>query len=187
MSNFFFAKIFPAMFILGGLIFMGVGVSHLLKARETSSWVPVQGMFLEKSVKTSTSRGSDGKTSTSYKPQVRYSYTVDGQEYQGTTLLVGIGGYSRPRYAHAAMEEFKVKQACEVYVDPDDPTQAVLKTGIRPVHFVFPGLGFGLMVVGIGAAILIPYAQRHEQAKKERIAAYQAEWAARHAATKESE
>ena len=185
MSNFFFSKIFPAAFVLVGLMFFAIGCGHVMEAMRTSSWVPVEGVFLAKSVRSSTSRGSDGKSSTSYKPQVRYSYTVDSQEYEGTTLMVGITGYSRPQYAHAAIEEFRVKQPCKVYVDPEDSTKTVLKTGVQPEHFTFLGLGIGLTIVGISVAIFVPYAIRQEEAKKKRIAAYQAASAAKHASPDE--
>ena len=90
-------------------------------------------------------------------------------------MMVGNPSYSKRKYANEAIEEFKKHHSCTVYVDPTDPTKAVLKTGVKQEHVLFPILGLVFIGLGIAIAIFVPYAIRQEEAKKKRLAAYQKE------------
>lgn len=118
------------------------------------SWVPVDAELV--SVDLEESRGSD---STTYEVTASYRYTYDGRQYIG--LRVGlhtgsdsIGGYQRDTYRKLAARRGKTV-VC--FVDPDEPSRAVLDRNLRYERLgfyllfvvLFGGAGFGLMAGGI--------------------------------------
>ena len=175
MTNIFFSKIFPAGFILVGLIFFALGVVQFFEAKATSSWPSVEGRVLSAKVESKSYRNSDGMSSSKFRPVVKYSYSVDGIDYEGARLEIGNQYHGKPRRAQEAIAAYKKDKACTVYFDPNDPESAVLENGVQLANVFFFLLPIGLFAVGILSAICIPYAIRQEEAKKMRIAAYQKE------------
>lgn len=175
MSDFFFSKIFPAIFIVAGLFFFVWGIFLYLEARESSSWPSVEGKVLSKKVDSSTSRNSDGKSETSYYPKMQYSFVVDGKTYQGSRIKVGNQSYGRYSSAQAAIADYSVKKPCMVYFNPKDPNKSVLLNGVHLFHVLFLMMGLAFIGIGTGLAFFVPYAIRQEKAKKKRLAAYQKE------------
>ena len=176
MSDFFFSKVFPVPFFVAGVVMLVWALLNYLEARESSSWPSVQGRVLSKQVKSSTFRDNNGRTSDSYRPQIEYTYVVDGKTYQGSTLRIPSRPYGRSNKAQEAIAEFSLKKPCTVYFDPEDPNKSVLQPGVYFLNVAGLALfGLGFTVIGIGSFFLIPYAIRQEKAKKKRLAAYQKE------------
>ena len=173
MINIFFGKIFPAGFILVGLIFFALGIVQFFEAKATSSWPSVEGRVLSANVESQSYRNSDGKMSNKFRPVVKYAYTVDGTDYEGSRLKIGNQSHGKPRRAQEAIAAYKKDKACTVYFDPNDPESAVLENGVQLANVFFFLLPIGLFAVGILSAIFVPYAIRLEEAKKKRIAVYQ--------------
>jgi len=80
-------------------------------------------------------RGSKG--SVRRRANIRYRYTVDGQEFIGTrvnlsTLALGDG----TRQARTVVTAFPVGQAVTVYYDPSAPAESLLQPGLLPEHLL---------------------------------------------------
>jgi hypothetical protein len=150
-------KIFMSIFALP---FFGVGVWMLwsvgnvfVDAFQMQDWVQVEARLLSGGY--TSHRGDDSYT---YEAYARYTYDVQGQTFVADRVgLSGgadnIGNYQQEignnlSRAHASGESILV------YVDPNDPSQAIIDRGIRwgmvgfksIFLFVFGGVGLGLLV-----------------------------------------
>ena len=103
MANIFFSKIFPAGFILVGLIFFALGAVQFFEAKATSLWPSVEGRVLSAKVESQSYRNSDGKRSNKFRPVVKYAYTVDGTDYEESRLKIGNQSHGKPRRAQEAI------------------------------------------------------------------------------------
>jgi hypothetical protein len=119
------------------------GLKGVEKALASQNWPSVQGQVLSSSVGTHDSHDSD--SSTTYSADVRYTYGVNGNTYQGTHL--GSGDFSSSNYNQmsAWAAKYPAGKQVSVYYDPANPATAVLETG-------FSG---GLLIpLGVGAAFI---------------------------------
>ena len=151
-------KIFMAVFALP---FFATGVWMLWSVSSTfydafrmNNWVQVEAQLLDGGY--SSHRGDDSYT---YEAYARYRYTVQGQTFVAERVGISggsdnIGSYqqqigSNLSRAHASGESILV------YVNPDDPSQAIIDRGIRwgmvgfksIFLFVFGGVGLGLLIL----------------------------------------
>ncbi len=122
------------------LLIDGAGRYRVGKASET--WPVTTVTILETTVEKSSSRHS-----TSYDPIVRYTYTVDGQDYQSDRLQASLNGGSR-RTAEKVLERYPVGSQHTGYYDPERPDQAVLLPGTNWKNYL--QLGGGLVAILIG-------------------------------------
>ncbi|NBV22153.1 MAG: DUF3592 domain-containing protein [Proteobacteria bacterium] len=74
-------------------------------------------------------RGSKG--STSYRPKIHFSYTVNGTEYTSEKLHYGEEGSSDARWAEQIVKTFPVGQSITARYDVANPGDAVLLTGLE--------------------------------------------------------
>jgi hypothetical protein len=150
-------KIFMSIFALP---FFGTGVwmlwsvsSVFIDAFQMQDWVQVDAQLLSGGY--TSHRGDDSYT---YEAYARYTYDIQGQTFVADRVgLSGgsdnIGDYqqeigSNLSRAHAGGESIIV------YVDPNDPSQAIIDRGIRwgmvgfksIFLFVFGGVGLGLLI-----------------------------------------
>ena len=150
-------KIFMTLFALP---FFGTGVWMLYSvsnafydAYRMNSWVQVEAQVLDGGY--NTHRGDDSYTYESY---ARYRYTLGNETYVADRVSISggsdnVGDYhqdigSNLSRAHASGERILV------YVNPGDPSQAVIDRGIRwgligfksIFLFVFGGVGLGLLI-----------------------------------------
>lgn len=150
--------------ILGTLFalpFFSVGVwmlwsigSTFIEASQMASWVQVEARLSAAGYETHT--GDDSDTHQAY---ATYTYTYQGQSYVGhrvslTSSADNIGDYQQNtgrRLSHALARG----ETIFVYVDPDNPSNAIIDRGIRwgligfqsIFLFVFGGVGLGLLIV----------------------------------------
>jgi hypothetical protein len=128
---------FIALFFLGGPVIADLG---------TSNWTPTDGVILDSGVDTST----DSEGGTTYCLWVDYQYTYDDQTYNGYVVSFSKDN-SCSSWAGEADEEYPPGEEVTVYVNPDDPYEAVLENGLSGVDiFVccilpFPLIGIFLV------------------------------------------
>ena len=64
-----------------------------------------------------------------FAPEIRYSYAVSGQDFVGETVRSGLVCYNWRGPAEKICKRYAVGTPVRVYVDPKDPTNAVLERG----------------------------------------------------------
>lgn len=144
---------FFAVFLLSGLACLGFFVLPALRIVSALSWRETPCTILESKVVTHS--GGDDDT---YSVGVRYAYVVDGRELQSDRYQF-LGGSSSGYDGKAAVVRALppgTRTVC--YVNPEDPTQAVLDRGMSleylfaliPLFFVAVGGGGIYLVLGAG-------------------------------------
>ncbi len=148
--------IFGLFFILPGLaVSWFAGVKPILKTQDAKSWVEAPARVLSSEVRTH--RGSD---STTYSIRIAYSYVWhgDGLESEGRT-------YESDRYDFSSgsssgydgkvriVKMYPKGHSFKVFVNPRNPSEAVINRELRPIYLVLTG--FGLIFVLAGGAVLV--------------------------------
>ncbi|MEC7178767.1 MAG: DUF3592 domain-containing protein [Candidatus Thermoplasmatota archaeon] len=131
---------FVALFFIGGPAIADLG---------TSDWTPTDGVIIDSGVDTST----DGEGGTTYCLWVDYQYTFNDRTYGGDVV-----SYSKDNscssWAGEADEKYPPGEEITVYVNPDNPYEAVIENGLSGVDFFvccilpFPIVGV-LLVIGM--------------------------------------
>ena len=131
--------------IIGGtiaaVIFIGVGVGMyiflgdtVLEAYESRSWPTVQGQVVSSELRES--RNSDNELM--YSADVRYTYSVNGQQYENTMITMMDGSTSMRSSVQNTVHKYRAGTTVTVYYKPDDPAFALLE----------PGFSLGVLLMG---------------------------------------
>ncbi len=147
------AKIFKGLAWLGA-VFAAIGVWLVWQAVAVQRWPVVAGRIDALEVAGRISRVSDAvHRRIEYLVRMEYSYTVDGVAHTGSRYAIGDGdrvaGYFNDRSEARAWlhsSPFKVGDAIDVHVDPDNPDSAVIDSAWRLVTLV-PFMLAGLLVL----------------------------------------
>lgn len=141
---------FFAVFLLAGLGFLMFFLVPAVKVVQALSWEPVPCTILESGV--ASHSDSDGTT---YSVEIRYSYEVEWVEYTSDRYEF-LGGSSSGYEGKAeVVERYPPGSRATCWVDPEDPTEAVLYRGFTwPYLFallplVFVAVGGGGMVFAL--------------------------------------
>jgi hypothetical protein len=115
--------------IINGAGYIGLGLVVAITIRacsegiDSSDWPAVPCRIISSTVRESSST----ETGVTFDVDVRYTYVVDGREYEGDRYAVATSLlYSEARDIVAGLP---VGKQTECYVDPADPTRAVLVRG----------------------------------------------------------
>jgi hypothetical protein len=143
----------PILFGLAGFYFLFVQPIRLSKAAQ--NWKPVSATVLSTSIRTHTERNSSGsrhgkRIKTSYTPHVTYRYSLADKLYTNDRFAFLQTRYSNRYEAENILKDFPEGKMIPVYVNPENPTQAVIfrtlgkqtYTGLLPLLFVVIGLFF---------------------------------------------
>ena len=160
--------------LLLGLLGLGASVFALQGGLATRGWTPVDGAVVAATVRRELNRRAVVTDEASRERQsrfiveLRYRWTVQGRSHVGNRYAIGEGS-SASRHglraeAEAAAQAWKPGAPLRVYVDPADPSQAVLQTGPDGVLWVFVG------VTGAWVALLLLVLWRQRQAARARAA-----------------
>jgi hypothetical protein len=149
------AIVLGAILVLVGGIALALGVNDYRDGEATSSWPSTTARVLASEIHEDTDRvrNSNGRsrTRTTYKPEVRYEYTVDGTIYHGNRIRIGdySGGEDR---ANETVNRYPAGSEVTVYHDLGDSGSAVLEQGAdRTGVYFFGGIGAGFSVIGPAA------------------------------------
>ena len=150
-------KIFMSLFALP---FFGVGVWMLwsvsnvfVDAFQTQDWVPVEAQLLSGGY--TSHSGDDTYT---YEAYAQYTYDVQGRTFVADRVGLSsgadnIGSYQQHMGSNLSQAHARGESVL-VYVDPNDPSQAIIDRGIRwgmigfksIFLFAFGGVGLGLLI-----------------------------------------
>lgn len=148
--------LFGLPFFAAGVLFCWVGgIRPIIGAVESGSWPQVPCRIVSSEVERNA--GSDGDT---YRAAITFSYTFEGREYTGGRY--DFSDMSSSGYDGKAriVRQYPVGHQTECWVNPRDPTIAVLARGIPGVvYLVIPFTSIFILVGGtimLGAAGLLP-------------------------------
>jgi len=140
-------KIFGGVFLLVfGSAFFGIGLWFEMRRKAVADYVPTGGRIV--SAEVGSHRDSDGDTM--YEAEFRYTYTVDGTQYEGTDYTYTSISSSSSGGARKLVARFPAGSECTVYHDPEDPLSAVLDKQPGGMYVWFPRI-----FLGVGGIILL--------------------------------
>ena len=126
------------------------------------SWRPTQGRILSSEVKKEYLRsgsgpGNSGTTGdiTVYRPRVEYSYEYHGTSYQSKRIITVYINWPK-KEAEAVVSRYPAEASVTVWVNSENPYQAVLERGIRNYKMKFTWaiiIGFSFLVAGARAGL----------------------------------
>jgi hypothetical protein len=158
--RFFFAVVFPLIFLGAGAVLLVIGARGYLRATASLDWPIAEGVVVASSVRSQTSRSKEGRTSTSHRAEVLYEFEAEGAKWSGARVSFGEYASSDPAHARGIVARYPVGERVAVRHDPDDPGLCVLEPGLGAGVWIFLGLGSVFAVVGLVAALSLPRAMR---------------------------
>ena len=94
----------------------------------SQNWPSVEGQIESSRVRRSTSsREGTGATSSSYRPEIKYTYSVMGNNYEGHRIGFGVPVGSFESAAKQVVARYPHGATRTVYYNPRNPAQAVLE------------------------------------------------------------
>jgi hypothetical protein len=150
-----FMTLFPAFFIVLGIILIAVGQSQQRKARVVGTWPTVPGVILTSDLQEHYSTDDEGGATYTYEPVIDYSYRFMGVQYTGTEYRMGSKGasYDQKR-AQTIVDRYPVDLKVDVRYNPDNPAVAVLELGSASASIL---MLVGVIFAVVGAVILIVF------------------------------
>lgn len=144
-----------------GVAGLGVLVWGFLRMRQTArtkDWPTTQGTVRSSTVtsreappmRQESSYDDDApkpKPQVLYRPQVEYTYTVDGHTYTGTALGRDVVEVSSKEHAAEHAARYRPRAPVTVFYDPADPSQALLEPGLQASSWAIPGAGAACLIV----------------------------------------
>ncbi len=153
------AGIFILVFLGGGAYMIYRSIQDRKKAKASLAWPSTQGRVIESRVVESRSSDSDGDTTTTYRPYIKYEYQVVGSVFTSDKLAIGPAvSTSSYRKAEEKVKRMPAGAAVTVFYNPDDPTEAVLEQRSNAGLLLILGIIFvvvGLCLLCPGAGYLI--------------------------------
>ena len=159
---------------LFSLVFIIIGFGTLIyvermrrQQQKSLSWRPTQGRILSSEVKKEYLRsgsgrgpGTSGTTGdiTIYRPRVEYSYEYHGTSYQSKRIITVDINWPK-KEAEAVVSCYPGEASVTVWVNPENPRQAVLERGIRNYKIKFTWafiIGFSFFVAGTTGWFVLP-------------------------------
>jgi hypothetical protein len=136
-------QLFCSLFIVIGLVAVGVGVWILTKSLRAENWPVTDGLIQSAEMKSH--QGSKGGTT--YSAEVTYTFQVAGTGYTGNKVAIGQMSASA-EYARRILDRYPVGKKISVHYAPGDPADAVLETGIHGGVWICLGVGTLFTLIG---------------------------------------
>lgn len=134
-----------------GLLLSLYNLWFIIKAKSTENWDKTDGTITNSELLDLTSVGEADST---FKPQIDYSYTLNGNEYKSKRIYFGshiMTSYNK-RHSQKLVEKYPRGTKVIVYFDRLNEKQSVLETGIK--YQIIIGFILGLIITGIGLTFL---------------------------------
>jgi hypothetical protein len=138
------AQLFCSLFIVIGLVAVGIGIWILAKSIRSEHWPVTDGIVQSAEMKSH----SGSKGGTTYSTDVTYTYQVAGMSYTGDKVSIGQMS-SSSEYARGILNRYPVGKKVSVHYAPGGPSDAVLETGIHGGTWICLGVGTAFTLFGI--------------------------------------
>ena len=138
---FLVGRIFPPSFGFGSMIFLGVGLWMINKGMQSENWDKGTATITSSEIEKTESKSKDAQgftqTSISYSVRVKYSYIVEGSNYDGNTVGFGTMSHNERSDAQEELKSYPKGKTIDVYYDPEKPSDSVLNKGVFwPMYIV---------------------------------------------------
>lgn len=133
--------------ILGiiGIVLIILYFRNKSKSKASQAWPSVTGQIVERKVTVNTSYDEDGISSTSYLPQITYTYTVNGLDYEAHRFAFGsTPSFNSNKKAEEFLLPYSQGAAVRVFYNPEKPGESVLTQAMRNMT---AGLVVGIVFV----------------------------------------
>jgi hypothetical protein len=127
-----------AVFFIPGATLLVVALSHVIRARRSESWPRVEATILSSRVE---------EDETSYRPIIRFTYSVSGKAYESDRIRLGWPLSAVKEWAESVVARYSAGSRTTAIVDPDKQSFCVLERG---VHTLLIG-----SIVFFGAFVLV--------------------------------
>ena len=155
-----------------GIFFIGVivlitapfaahaAVLQFMQAQQSLHWATTQATIIESAVK----EPFGLMTNRTYRPSIRYEYTVDQKRYTGNTISCHDSSYGDRAPAQGIVSAYELGSMHTLYYNPEEPSMAVLEPGCSWRAYLFLALpiacaAFGVIFLALAKA-LAPEARR---------------------------
>jgi hypothetical protein len=130
--------------LVGGALFVTLGVLPVARLLDARDWLPTPCTVISSSVRSHAS--DDGTT---YSIDILYEYEAAGRSWRSNRYDFVGGSSSGHSGKREVVDRYPEGSTATCFVDPDDPSQAVLNrepsvrylVGLFPLLFLLPGLG----------------------------------------------
>jgi hypothetical protein len=157
--------LFISVFYLVGFAILGYSLWNARRSTQAAGWPTTPGTVTHLAIE----EKSDSEGGTTYKVNVRYTYTVDGVGYEGDQLAFGYVA-SSGREAHDEIHS-KLKNARQIAVryDPSDPAVSCLSFGLH--RSIQLGCAFAItwLAFVIGFTLIVLLASRGDNVLLENL------------------
>ncbi len=144
---------FGVFLVLGATFTYFFFVRPVLEVEQARQWPAISCRVISSRVLSH----SGSKNGTTYSVDILYSYTVEGRDYRSSRYDFMGGSSSGYSSKTAVVAQYRPGTTARCYVNPDDPSDAVLEreftpamlVGLIPAVFLFVGVG-GLLWLFVG-------------------------------------
>ncbi|MCJ7824219.1 MAG: DUF3592 domain-containing protein [Anaerolineales bacterium] len=128
-------------------------VRNIINGLNSRNWLTTEGKITDSGIDAQQSMDDEGNTRTTYGVSLAYTYNVSGQEIQGTRRSFSDVRTNSRRRAEQILARYPQGGSVTVYHHPDDPSVAVLETGVHWFTYAALILILGFLVFGILGAL----------------------------------
>jgi hypothetical protein len=148
--------LFSLVFLVLGAAVTWYGWGELRKARESVNWPTAPGKVLSSEVVDA------GEDNMQFDAAITYAYRVEGETRRNDQVALGQWATSDVKPVRRLVREFPEGASITVYYNPDDPAEAVLKTGPTFQSWMIPVMGVVFFFFGgfVGVASIFGRAQQ---------------------------
>ncbi len=138
------------------LLVFFLGLDEMRLMWECHDWPSVSGTIVSSDIRETTEWERKGvKTGwdrTLYLPNILYNYEVQGNKYRSYRVFFeGAEDYLDPGNAREIVNRYPSGKTVSVHYNPENPQLAVLETGIKFTHLLFPATGILFILLGLWA------------------------------------
>ncbi|MCP3872656.1 MAG: DUF3592 domain-containing protein [Desulfobacteraceae bacterium] len=138
------------------LLVFYLGLNDMKLIWECSDWPTVSGIIISSDIRQSTEwerKGiKTGRDRTLYLPNILYNYEVQGKKYRSYSVFFeGAVDYLGRANAREIVSRYPPGKNVSVHYNPENPQIAVLETGIKYTHLLFPATGILFILLGLWA------------------------------------
>lgn len=140
---------FGLFLLIGGILTYVIAVRPVQKYFAAKNWPETPCKILSSSV----SSHSSSKGGTTYSVDITYSYRIDGRDFQSDTYSVMTGSSSGRASKERVVSRYPVGFQTVCYVNPIDPTDALLSRELSRWLLIglIPGLFLLVGIIGVGS------------------------------------